>query len=740
MKLIFSVIFLSMGTLPLLRADVKSDAREIDAVLEKDWAANKLAANPPASDEVFVRRVYLDVAGRIPTFRETEEFLASKQTGKRDDLIVRLLASEGYVSNFFNYWSDILRNHSKRLGGTLGTAYGLYLKESLRTNKPYDQLVRELVSSLGKGWENGAVGYYMRDFGMPLDNMANTVRIFLGTRIECAQCHDHPFDKWKQMEFYKMAAFINGVDNADYSSGPMTGVMQRIKTEEASLREKVRLAHGKPSPELLAEQKEKTTRNRFTHSAVVTTWGSLYYASVDYRDRPLRLPHDYKYADGKPKDIVHPATIMGRLVTPAPDAPPLKDYAAWMTSPGNPRFTKVIANRLWKKVFGLGLHEPVDELTDTTPAANPELMAHLERLMISVNYDMRAYLRVLLNTRAYQSAVTRDEVSPGSNYHFTGPLLRRMNAEQVWDSIGTLINPTPDVPNIEARDNLNRRLLAAKKLSDALDALTPEERESRLVAAGMRAGAASEKVAEINKKIVLARANGDKAQVDSLMKQAEPLRLEAQQSVNDEVLIPVLTKLYTRTTGDTSLPKSDKPVTDPISQIPIPGYELPRKNPALVEAAGKARELAMEMGRYFGVPEKEMIYFPGACATAARTWPRAADVGSPAPEGHYLREFGQSDRETIENSNSDASIPQTLILMNSEILSQIMAPKSQLLLSINKATGTAQQMENVYLALLSRKPTTDEKHRWSEAQSRGLDSMEDLVFALINAQQFIFIQ
>jgi hypothetical protein len=108
-----------------------------------------------------------------------------------------------------------LRN-GNQTGAITGAAYAKFVKESLRQNKPYDQFVREMVAAQGKAWDNGAIGYYMRDRGMPLDNMANTVRIFLGTRIECAQCHNHPFDKWSQMQFYKMAAFTYGVQTQDY--------------------------------------------------------------------------------------------------------------------------------------------------------------------------------------------------------------------------------------------------------------------------------------------------------------------------------------------------------------------------------------------------------------------------------------------------------------------------------------------------------------------------------------------
>ncbi len=187
-------------------------AAEVDALLAAHWQAASVTPSRPISDDSFVRRIYLDLAGRIPTASEAREFLDSKQPDKRAALIDDLLARESYVSHFYNFWADILRlkSHFVNTANVVPVAYAKFIKESLRTNKPYDQFVRELLSARGYAWDNGAVGYYSRDPEMPLDNMALTTRIFLGTRIECAQCHDHPFDKWKQTEFYHLAAYTYG--------------------------------------------------------------------------------------------------------------------------------------------------------------------------------------------------------------------------------------------------------------------------------------------------------------------------------------------------------------------------------------------------------------------------------------------------------------------------------------------------------------------------------------------------
>ncbi|MCB1211942.1 MAG: DUF1549 domain-containing protein, partial [Verrucomicrobiales bacterium] len=204
---------------------VQKKASQIDAMVNENLAKQKITANAPASDEVFVRRVYLDIVGRIPTLKETTDFLASTEGDKRAKLIDTLLASDGYTQNFFNFWADILRLKSQSVGGgqslPAGYAYANWLQKSLEDNKPYDQMVKELVTANGKTYENGAVGFYIRDYNMPLDNMAVTTQIFLGTSMVCAQCHNHPFDKWTQMDYYQMAGHSYGMTGSNGLTNPL---------------------------------------------------------------------------------------------------------------------------------------------------------------------------------------------------------------------------------------------------------------------------------------------------------------------------------------------------------------------------------------------------------------------------------------------------------------------------------------------------------------------------------------
>lgn len=688
-------------------------AREIDALLAQDWKQRSLQGNASASDETFVRRVYLDLVGRIPTYDETVDFLNSTGPGKRAILINRLLAGEGFVMHQFNFLADLLRAQSKGnytgdAGRVTGTSYVEYLKESVRTNKPYDQLVRELVSAQGKVWENGAVGYYQRDRGMPLDNMATTIRIFMGTRIECAQCHNHPFDKWTQMQFHQMAAYTYGVQTimGSYSpsfTGMLTLNMQRRNKNGTSPDDEVHL------------------RQAFNEMIV-----PIKHAWVSRSPQPLRLPHDYQYEDAKPESVVNPATIMGAPADTTPQGNPLESFAAWLTSPENPRFTTTIANRLWKKLFGLGLIEPADDITDETVAMNPPLMENLRKLMIAQRYDVKAFLRVLCNTQAYQRECSRAEVAPGETCHFTGPLLRRMSAEQMWDSFVTLIHPAPDLPNLPLREATDVFLANERKLGEAIDRLSPAELLQRADITSEIFRKNVTKFKELQQQLAEARERGDKAAVASFARELGVLRNVEIKTADENIYVPAIMKLSSesRQTGTS------------YKDVVVPGF-TPRDRSA--EKAAQTRQFIDE-GTRFGIPQAQQATYVQYRETMMRLYPRAAEMETPAPLGHPLRDFGQSDRESVENSNREASVPQVLVLMNGEMMTRILNSWSQIKLAVKQAQYPEDKIDAVYLSVLSRKQTAAERAMWSKAQASGLDQIDDLIYALLNTQQFIFIQ
>lgn len=726
----------------------------IDELLASSWKVQGIAPNPPANDETFVRRAYLDLVGRIPTRLEALAFLEDSDAGKRDRLVQSLLTSEGHAAHFFHFWADVLRLQTNAHGGQgLMTAkpYLAHIKRRIRENQPYDEFVFELLSAQGKVWENPAIGYYMRDLGMPLDNLAITSRVFLGTRIECAQCHNHPFDKWTQMDFYRLAAFTFPQDTNHTGILGMEGALDLNRT--ATRQREALIKKG--TPEEKARAAAEAEQARWVGKALDDLGDYIRYSKVrSLPKRKLTLPHDYQYEDAKPKDLVEPASLIGPEAPIAEGEDGVTAFAGWVTSPENPRFTTVIVNRLWKRAFGRGLIEPVDEILDGTQTSHPELLGYLEKLMVSLEYDLRAFQQVLYQTRAYQAEATKRELMPGEGYEFTGPILRRLTAEQIWDSFVTLVHHTPDLPRYRGIDiETSDRIAYRRKLSEALDTLTSQELFDGAMEASKAYQSISVRSSALQAEQAAATKVKDKELAEKLNNEIRGVQYKARSSVNDHLVVPAVARLYTRVTGK----EAPAPPVDPASgggmmmdfkkasqqrpYIAVPGYD-PDGATQREEAANEEARLAIfkKEAEQLAIPEAEREKFLLDRREQSRDWIRAIDIESPAPRGHYLREFGQSDRDLVENANLEATMPQALVLMNSPLLGHILTSRTQLGYGLARAVTPEEKAVVTYLTLLSRRPTDAELSTWKQAQADGLDSIEDLVFALINSRQFLFIR
>jgi len=461
------------STIEAANIDVKKWAAKVDSLVEKKLEATGRKLNPKTTDEIFLRRSYLSIIGRIPTKNEAEAFLDSKDASKRKTLIAKLLRSPGYVKHELNYITDLLRANSGING--FGNTYIDWIRKSIKKGKPYDEFVREMLSAEGALWEEGGgpLGYYFRDRYMPLDSMANTVRIFLGTRVACAQCHDHPFDKWKQRDFFELVAFSGGID---YQSKAGKGAYKYKGAEKLSLDDK--------------------TINKQMTQVIQKVLG---YGIIGSGNGSWSLPHDYQYDDAKPMDFVFAKTPFGGSVSIEPkkiegkfkkvnkkqaakrqtgliryqNIGARKVFANWLTSSENPRFTLVIANRLWKRVMGMGVIEPVDDFRDDSVASDPELLALLEKIMKEARYDFRSFYSVLYNTKLFESESPKSDLEYSKNLTFSGPLARRFTAEQIWDSIITLSKGNPDgeilrFPTYSPKQYEVLSLMDAKEMSDLM--------------------------------------------------------------------------------------------------------------------------------------------------------------------------------------------------------------------------------------------------------------------------------
>ncbi len=690
-------ILLLLSTIGVLHADEASS--RIDAMLEQHWQKKGLQPNPPASDEVFLRRVYLDVIGRIPTLAESRAFFADTSTDKRVRIIDRLLASDGYALHWFNYWADVLRAQSQLTRRGHHAVFCDLIRDALRTNKPYDQWVREMLSARGDIFNVPGTAFYLRDTGMPLDNLANLTRIFLGTRIECAQCHNHPFDKWTQMDFYKLAAFTHGNEFSHWKKIPLfRAALNKVSPYKGPERPKM----GVTIENALSPQ---------TYNGMV--WTGL----------PLKLPHDYQYADGKPLEEVKPAVMFGKAPPLAAGEGSLDTFAAWVTSADNPRFTTVIVNRLWKRLFGLANIEPVDELMDSSAPFIPALQIELESRMKALRYDLKAFLRMLLNTRAYQAECVRAEIAAGDTSYFTGPLLRRMTAEQAWDSLITLINPAPDLPNRIVHDYLERRRAIDRDSVLSQRLMTPDEIFEGVKAAAGTYVRNAQTVQRLQKELEAARAADDKDLAREIGRQMTTVENNQRDAVRTHIMIPAARKLAEKEKRPVA--HLDRP------DAGLQNSELLEKVGSEYRAVAKWQELLHSEMQRFSIPESSRENFTRNRLGIYTTYLRSSELDQPAPGGHFLREFGQSDREVIENASTDASITQALQMMNSSLIPRVLDPWNALMLALRDEPD---RVEAIYLALLTRKPTAAEKNRLHDTSS------EDIVFALLNGQQFLFVQ
>ena len=716
-----------------VKPEVAATAARIDELIAAKLAAEKLQPTGEITDEVFVRRIYLDVIGRIPTQAETLAFLESKDTGKRARLIDTLLASDGYVQHYFNFWADVLRMKTGILPGgqgrDAGTAYIKWLKDSLRANKPYDLMVREMLTADGSTYDNGAIGYYLRDYQMPLDNMAVTTQIFLGTQMVCAQCHNHPFDKWSQMDYYQMAAHSNGMTGVNNLSNQAD--VERFMTGQG--------IKGDDRRPLTKAITEIIFRLRFNH--------------VYALDRQLRLPSDYQYQDAKPGTRIEPmipaSFSKDGKITKEGEAPILA-YSQWMTAKENPRFTLVVANRLWKKLFGLGVIDPVDEITDSTVPSNPQLMELLDQTMKGVDYDMKAYLRILLNTRSYQRAAYAQDVELGAVYHFPGPLLRRMSAEQIWDSIVALMKENPDEASPATHLETLRGLTRIEWLDRTVRALTPAE-----IIEGARKVSeyTTELTVDVQAKTAAMKDNKDEAAIRAAKDAAKTQRAKIYAKADEVVFEAGFQKLAALMASNraAAVKATDAGFVSQVESAVKHAGKVPTMEEAIDYVLAGQREgvdAMMKERREREMTEWHVVKGPSRQAFNAfadyrdRNVVRASDLRNPAPNGHFLRLYGQSDREIVDNANRDASVMQALTMMNGSLFRNLTSPYSVISRTMAQAADRDALIDAVYLSTLSRRATAEEKETLRPIVEDGkpAEGRGDLLWTVLNTRQFLFIQ
>jgi hypothetical protein len=334
-----------------------------------------IAPSDLCTEEEFVRRAYLDLCGILPTAEEARKYLADKTKDKRARLIDALLDRPEYADYWTLKWSDVLRSNRKTLQVKGVYVYQKWLRGNISKNTPFDKMVRELLTASGSTSANPAANYY-RISNDPTNLAESTAQLFFGIRMQCAKCHNHPFERWTQDDYYSMAAWF---------------VRVRSKPDK--------IEPG-PTP-----------------------------AVVIYSDRSGEVTQP---RTGK----VMPPKVMG---VPAPKIPPGKDrreiLADVLTSGTNPFFAKSVTNRVWYHLIGRGIVDPVDDFRDSNPSANDELLNELAKDFIAHKFDVKHLIRVIMNSRTYQLSAESNDFNKDDNKYFSHAVTKLLPAEPLLDAI-----------------------------------------------------------------------------------------------------------------------------------------------------------------------------------------------------------------------------------------------------------------------------------------------------------------
>jgi hypothetical protein len=342
----------------------------IDDLALAKWKNLHLAPSKIAGDAEFLRRACLDAIGVLPTSEDVENFLADKSPDKRAKLIDRLIARDEFVDYWSYKWSDLLLVSSRRLNSTAMWAFYDWIRESVKQNKPWDKFARDIFLSSGSTRENGALNYFVLHKD-PIELSENATQAFLGQRITCARCHNHPLEKWTQVQYYQMA-----------------NLFARVGVKNGGMGDNIVFA--KVSGDVLYPKLARP----------------LPPAPLDAASIPLDSTEDR------------------RIV-----------FAKWLTSPDNAMFSRTLVNRVWANFMGRGLVDPMDDLRASNPASNEELLAALSKDFVAHGYDVQRLIRTIMNSSVYQLSSEANATNPSDNIYYSKHIIRRLSAEVILDAM-----------------------------------------------------------------------------------------------------------------------------------------------------------------------------------------------------------------------------------------------------------------------------------------------------------------
>ena len=363
---------------------------EIDASLLAAWKRLGVEPSPPVSDATFIRRATFDICGTLTTPEEMTSYVGDSRPDKRAQLIDRLLERPEYASFFALKWADILRNRGRGYGTKQqrkGTAlFSSWIRESIEVNKPYSQFVAEILTASGSQERNPPTIWY-RSVRNSVDYVESISQAFLGVRVQCAQCHHHPTERWSQADYYGLAA-----------------VFARLGRKDG-----------------------------FADAEVPT-------------DETLYLKTHGHVVHPRTGEVVRPRPLGGASFEISRYQDPRRSLAQWLTASDNPFFAQAMANRLWGHFFGRGVIHPLDDFRSTNPPSNPELLDALARQFVATGYDVKALIRTICNSYAYSLSSEPTVTNKGDTQSFARFYPRRLSAEVLLDAMSQVLGVPTKFP------------------------------------------------------------------------------------------------------------------------------------------------------------------------------------------------------------------------------------------------------------------------------------------------------
>lgn len=375
----------------------------IDELVYAKLKSVKILPSDVCTDADFIRRLHLDLTGLPPEPEMVKKFLddPTPSREKRDKLVDILVGNPDFVDHWTNKWADLLQVNRKFLGVEGAEAFRKYIRDSIASNKPYDKFCHELLTGSGSNYDNPAASYFkiLRD---PDAAMENTTHLFLAIRFNCNKCHDHPFERWTQNQYYELSAFFTQIARKEDPK------FKGRKTEGTAVRGAL------PLVEIIEDKKDGEIKNERTGE----------YALARF-----------------------PFTHAG---SPNVEGSRRQQLAKWITSKDNPYFAKSYVNRLWSYLLGVGIIEPIDDLRAGNPPTNPQLLDKLTDEFIKSGFNVQQLIKTIAKSRTYQHSIATNRWNKDDDVNYSHAIARRLPAEVLFDSIHRVTGSVSKIPGLPA--------------------------------------------------------------------------------------------------------------------------------------------------------------------------------------------------------------------------------------------------------------------------------------------------